>query len=44
MAKEMREAFREAMTVNLNLPTIPETITVHLGAPDSDAPNVTVSI
>jgi len=43
MAKEMREAFREAMTVNLNLPTIPETITVHLGAPDSDAPNVTVS-
>ncbi len=24
-------------------PTIPETITVHLGPPDSDAPNVTVS-
>ena len=24
-------------------PTIPETVTVHLGAPDSDAPNVTVS-
>ena len=26
-----------------NLPTIPEYITVHLGAPDEDAPNVTVS-
>lgn len=25
------------------IPYIPETITVHLGAPDSDAPNVTVS-
>lgn len=24
-------------------PYIPETITVHLGTPDSDAPNVTVS-
>ena len=24
-------------------PTIPETVTVHLGAPDSNAPNVTVS-
>lgn len=26
-----------------NLPFIPETITVHLGAPDTNAPNVTVS-
>ena len=25
------------------LPYIPETITVHLGAPDAPAPNVTVS-
>ena len=25
-----------------NLPYIPEFITVHLGAPDSNAPNVTV--
>ena len=29
--------------MNLNLPTIPETVTVHLGPPDSDARNVTVS-
>ncbi len=27
---------------NARLPFIPETITVHLGAPDSDAPNVTL--
>ena len=26
----------------INLPTIPESITVHLGRPDSDAPNVTL--
>ena len=26
-----------------NIPTIPETVRVHLGAPDSNAPNVTVS-
>ena len=29
--------------MNLNIPTIPETVTVHLGPPDSDARNVTVS-
>ena len=28
--------------MNARLPTIPEFITVHLGTPDSDAPNVTV--
>lgn len=28
--------------MNANLPFIPESITVHLGAPDSSAPNVTV--
>ena len=28
--------------MNANIPVIPETVTVHLGAPDSDAPNVTV--
>ncbi len=27
---------------NIGMPIIPETITVHLGAPDSNAPNVTV--
>ena len=26
-----------------DLPFVPENIVVHLGAPDSDAPNVTVS-
>ncbi|MGM9652037.1 MAG: peptidoglycan-binding protein [Eubacteriales bacterium] len=31
------------MTEGNLLPVIPETITVHLGAPDEDAPNVTVS-
>ena len=30
------------MNDQINLPTIPEYITVHLGSPDSDAPNVTV--
>ncbi len=29
--------------MNFNLPAIPETITVHLGTPDSDAENITVS-
>lgn len=28
--------------MNINLPTIPETVTVHLGAPSESAPNVTV--
>ena len=28
--------------MNINLPVIPETVTVHLGPPDSDAENVTV--
>ena len=28
--------------MNADLPFIPQTVTVHLGAPDSDAPNVTV--
>ena len=28
--------------MNANLPFIPETVTVHLGTPDSDAPNITV--
>ena len=28
--------------MNANIPFIPESITVHLGAPDSNAPNVTV--
>ena len=27
---------------NIGLPIIPETITVHLGTPDSNAPNVTI--
>lgn len=31
------------MNGNVNLPFIPETVTVHLGPPDSDARNVTVS-
>lgn len=31
------------MNSNVNLPFIPETVTVHLGPPDSDARNVTVS-
>ena len=31
------------MNGNQNLPFIPETVTVHLGPPDSDADNVTVS-
>ena len=26
-----------------NLPTVPQTITVHLGPPDSDAENITIS-
>ena len=26
-----------------NVPTIPESVTVHLGRPDREAPNVTVS-
>jgi peptidoglycan hydrolase-like amidase len=30
------------MNGNVRIPTIPEFITVHLGYPDSDAPNVTV--
>ena len=29
--------------MNANLPVIPETITVHLGPPDSDAENITLS-
>ena len=28
--------------MNANIPFIPETVTVHLGTPDSSAPNVTV--